>query len=156
MIETIKDQQTIEGAAKAIATTRKADAARKRKKRASSRTPGTPGPSKTKFTVATEMLAALGDKEELAVIAKVAGKHDLAVVSKADVKKIKSKAEAKPDVPPEPKELMVQFLAMRAQDKVMFVRQCADHIGFTVTDPFEGKHKDGDTGGVPASMKRTA
>ena len=83
------------------------------------------------------------------------GKLGFSVIEIAKLKTLNAQAQAKGKLGVDPKALMVDFLAMKAADKVMFVRQCADHIGFTVSDPFEGKHADGDDG-IPASMKRTA
>ncbi len=117
---------------------RKKDAARKRKVR-SSRTPGTAEPSKTKFTVATEMLAGMTDKDQVAVAESRMGKLGFSVVPIADLKKLqaKAKAKAKGDGVPsvDPKVVMVQFLAMKAADKVMFVKKAKHTAAYRKLDP---------------------
>ena len=111
-------------------------------------------PKKSEFTAACENLARQPEKMRGQIIEAVASKMDLVVVSKVDPR-FTSQSEAKVKVgPPTAKSLMVGFLAMKAQEKVMFVKQAGDHIGFTVTDPFEGSRVDGDTDGVPASFRR--
>ena len=180
MIETIKDQKTIEGAGKAIEASRKVDAARKRKKRTSSRTPGTAATipersgtaatvparagtdatlatvTRTKFQIADEMLAGMTEKDQMSVAESRMGKLGFIVVDKTEYKKLVAGKSDGKIIATDPKVLMAGFLSLRASDMVQFVRKAADHIGFAVTDPFEGQHKDGDTGGIPASFKRTA
>ena len=167
MIGVIKGAKNIKEAQKMITDQRKKEAKRQRKavkdrttakSRATAGVATPAGPSAAKlsdFEKGDQTLAAMSDKDQHAVASSRMGKLGFAVISSDDLKALKAKADRKGDgiVPPDPKEVMKAFLAMKAMHRVEFVRKAADHIGFTVTDPFEGQHKD-DTGDVPASMAR--
>ena len=98
----------------------------------------------------------LTDKEQLAVIRKFIAPMGLNVIDQDTLDRLeKAKSKGVAGGPPDPGTMMIRFLAMKAADKMPFVKKCADKIGVTVTNPFEGKEPD-DTGGIPASFKRAA
>ena len=178
MIGDIKGAKDIAEAQKMIEDKRVKEATRQRKAvkartTAKSRGAGVATPAKadpkastgtvSKFTATINDIARLSEKDQDAVVRSAAHSLGLAVTPTDELKALQAKAKVgvKGNGPVIPgalteAQLLTGFLALKASAKVMLVKKLADHIGFTVTDPFEGQHKDGDDidSGIPASFKR--
>ena len=120
-----------------------------------SRTDDTPAAANaTDFTKADQLLARMTDKEQLAVAESRMGKLGYSVVRVEEYKALQAKAKKAgvATLGTDAKELMTSFLAMKAMDKVQFVKKAADFIDFDV----KKRSEDRSNGAGEEEAKRKA